>query len=88
MLVYKAAYRWELGVCLGEVLDFPGTVSFGHTLEEARKSLAGALEDMAETNLIQGEALPIQIPPRLIPSLKLKNPSTLSFMRATKSACR
>jgi hypothetical protein len=31
MLVYKSAYRWEDGVCLGEVLDFPGTVSFGHT---------------------------------------------------------
>ena len=36
MLVYKSVYKWEEGVCLGEVLDFPGTVSFGHTLDEAR----------------------------------------------------
>jgi hypothetical protein len=34
VLVYKSAYKWEEGVCLGEVLDFPGTVSFGYTLEE------------------------------------------------------
>ena len=59
MLVYKSAYRWEEGVCLGEVLDFPGTVSFGTTLDEARENLAGALRDMAETNVLRGEPLPI-----------------------------
>lgn len=59
MLVYKSAYRWEEGVCLGEVLDFPGTVSFGTTLDEARENLAGALRDMAETNVLRGELLPI-----------------------------
>lgn len=74
MLVYKAAYRWESGVCLGEVLDFPGTVSFGHTLEEARKSLAGALEDMAETNLIQGEALPIPDPTKTDTQAEIEEP--------------
>ena len=58
MLIYKSAYKWEDGVCLGEVLDFPGTVSFGRTLDEARKNLAGALQDMAETNLLRGEPLP------------------------------
>ena len=43
MLVYKSAYKWEGGVCLCEVLDFPGTVSFGNTLDEARANLAGSL---------------------------------------------
>ena len=62
MLTYKAAYKLSEGVFLGEVLDFPGTVSFGHTLEEARKNLAGALFDMAETNLLAGEALPLPDP--------------------------
>jgi predicted RNase H-like HicB family nuclease len=57
--VYKSAYRWEAGVYLGEVLDFPGTVSFGHTLDEARANLAGALREMAETNLLRGEPLPL-----------------------------
>ena len=47
MLVYKSAYKWEEGVCLGEVLDFPGTVSCGTTLNEARANLAEALRDVA-----------------------------------------
>jgi predicted RNase H-like HicB family nuclease len=59
MLTYKAAYTVEEGVFLGEVLDFPGTVSCGDTLDEARQNLAAALVDMAETNLLQGESLPV-----------------------------
>jgi len=74
MLIYKSAYTWEDGVCLGEVLDFPGTVSFGNTLDEARASLAGALRDMAETNLLQGESLPIPDPSRSDPQADLEEP--------------
>ncbi|HEY3968069.1 MAG TPA: type II toxin-antitoxin system HicB family antitoxin [Planctomycetaceae bacterium] len=74
MLVYKSAYRWEDGVCLGEVLDFPGTVSFGQTLDEARENLAGALRDMAETNLLRGEALPIPNATRTDPQADLQEP--------------
>jgi predicted RNase H-like HicB family nuclease len=44
---------------LGRGSGLPGTVSFGHTLEEARRNLAGALLDMAETNLLRGEPLPL-----------------------------
>jgi predicted RNase H-like HicB family nuclease len=59
MLTYKAMYKFigEEGVH-GEVLDFPGTISFGENLEKARKSLESALVDMAETNLLKGENLP------------------------------
>jgi predicted RNase H-like HicB family nuclease len=59
MLTYKAMYKFigEQGVH-GEVLDFPGTISFGENLEKARKSLESALVDMAETNLLKGENLP------------------------------
>ena len=74
MLVYKSAYRWEDGICLGEVLDFPGTVSFGHSLDEARKNLAGALRDMAETNLLRGEPLPVPEPVRSDPQAELDEP--------------
>lgn len=74
MLVYKSAYRWEDGVCLGEVLDFPGTVSFGQTLDEARRNLAGALSDMAETNLLRGEPLPVPDPSRTDPEAELEEP--------------
>lgn len=62
MLVYKSAYKWEDGVCLGEVLDFPGTVAAGDSLHSARQNLASALRDMAETNLLCGEPLPIPNP--------------------------
>ena len=42
--------------------------------EEARKSLAGALEDMAETNLIQGEALPIPDPTKTDTQAEIEEP--------------
>lgn len=41
-----------------EVLDFPGVISVGDDLDQARRNLAAALVDMAETNLISGESLP------------------------------
>jgi predicted RNase H-like HicB family nuclease len=74
VLIYKSAYRWEGDVCLGEVLDFPGTVSFGRTLDEARESLAGALRDMAETNLLRGEPLPLPDAARSDPQAELEEP--------------
>ncbi len=42
----------------GEVLDFPGVITCGKDLDEARNLLADALVDMAETNLMLGESLP------------------------------
>jgi predicted RNase H-like HicB family nuclease len=74
VLVYKAAYKLTDGVYLAEVLDFPGTVTFGHTLDEARANLAGALADMAETNLLRGEPLPIPDPTRADPDADLEEP--------------
>ncbi len=62
MLVYKSTYKWEDGVCLGEVLDFPGTVAAGDSLYSTRQNLASALRDMAETNLLRGEPLPVPNP--------------------------
>jgi predicted RNase H-like HicB family nuclease len=74
MLTYKAAYKLTDGIYLGEVLDFPGTVSFGQTLDEARKNLAGALLDMGETNLLRGEPLPLPNPSRSDPEADLEEP--------------
>jgi len=42
----------------GEVLDFPGVITCAENLDEARRMLASALVDMAETSLLQGEQLP------------------------------
>jgi predicted RNase H-like HicB family nuclease len=74
MLVYKACYKLTHGIYLGEVLDFPGTVSFGQSLDEARKNLAGALLDMGETNLLRGEPLPLPDPTRSDEDADLEEP--------------
>jgi predicted RNase H-like HicB family nuclease len=58
MLTYKATYRFLNEGVHGEVLDFPGTITFAENLEKARRSLASALVEMAETNLLLGEPLP------------------------------
>jgi predicted RNase H-like HicB family nuclease len=49
-------------------------VSFGRSLDEARENLAGALRDMAETNLLRGEPLPIPDPSRSDPQADLDEP--------------
>lgn len=67
MLSYKAMYKFVDGGVHAEILDFPGTISFGDNLEEARRNLSDALVDMAETNFSLGEPLPI-------PNAQLSNP--------------
>ncbi len=79
MLVYKSAYKWEQGVCIGEVLDFPGTVAAGATLDEARICLAAALLDMAETNLLKGESLPLPNPSLSDAGCELEEPIYLAL---------
>ncbi|MDA1049669.1 MAG: type II toxin-antitoxin system HicB family antitoxin [Planctomycetota bacterium] len=64
MLTYKSSYKPSDQIWIGTVLDFPGTIAYGESLERARQNLALALRDMAETNLLQGEALPIPDPTR------------------------
>ena len=58
MLIYKAVYKFLDEGVHAEVLDFPGTITYGETMREARRLLASALVDMAETALLQGEPLP------------------------------
>jgi len=74
MLVYHAAYKHEEGVILGEFLDFPGTISCGQSLSDARENLASALHDMAETNLSRGEALPVPKGDAVDPDADLNEP--------------
>lgn len=59
MLTYKAMYKFSDDGVHGEVLDFPGAITCGKDLAEARRLLAGALVDMAETSLLEGESLPV-----------------------------
>ena len=58
MLTYKAMYKFLDDGVHGEILDFPGVITCGKDLNKARRLLASALVDMAETNLLSGESLP------------------------------
>jgi len=74
MLTYKAMYK-ELDAGIhAEVLDFPGVITCGQNLEEARRLLADALVDMAETHWLAGEPLPSPDPSRSDPSADLEEP--------------
>ncbi len=62
MLTYKAMYKFVEGGVHAEVLDFPGVITCAENLPEAKRLLASALVDMAETCLLLGESLPIPNP--------------------------
>ena len=84
MLTYKAMYKFlERGVH-GEVLDFPGTITFAEHLERARLSLANALVDMADTNLITGEPLPVPNSQLTDPEADLEEPIHLILTAASR----
>jgi predicted RNase H-like HicB family nuclease len=79
VLTYKASYKFTDETVLAAVLDFPGTITFGDTLEEARRMLASALTDMAETNLLMGEPLPLPDPTHTDPESDIEEPIYLSL---------
>jgi predicted RNase H-like HicB family nuclease len=72
MLTYKAMYKFLGANVHGEVLDFPGVITCGADLAEARRLLASALVDMAETNLLLGEPLPKPDPASTDPEADLE----------------
>ncbi|MSQ47014.1 MAG: hypothetical protein EXR78_01295 [Deltaproteobacteria bacterium] len=84
MLTYKAMYKFLDQGVHAEVLDFPGTISFGVDLQEARRSLASALVDMAETNLLRGESLPQPDPACTDPEADLEEPIYLLLTAASQ----
>jgi predicted RNase H-like HicB family nuclease len=59
MLKYHSAYyAIEDGWYMVRVLDFPGVISQGRSIEHARRMIKDALCLMAEHKLEQGETLP------------------------------
>jgi predicted RNase H-like HicB family nuclease len=59
MLEYHSAYYpIEDGWFLVRVLDFPGVISQGRSIDHARKMIKDALCLMAEHKLEQGDSLP------------------------------
>ena len=84
MLTYKAMYKFLDQGVHAEVLDFPGTITFGKNLEDARRSLASALVDMAETSLLRGEPLPQPDPLCTDPEADLEEPIHLLLTAASR----
>jgi predicted RNase H-like HicB family nuclease len=59
MLEYHVAYyKIEDGWYMAKVLDFPGVVSQGRTLQSARRMIRDALRVMAKHMIEDGESLP------------------------------
>ena len=58
MIAYTAGYKIDADGTHAEVLDFPGVLTCGADLAEARDMLADALVGMAEICLDAGECLP------------------------------
>jgi predicted RNase H-like HicB family nuclease len=86
MLTYKAMYKTIPEGVHAEVLDFPGAISFGADLEEARRMLSSALADMAETNIIRGEPLPSPDLTCTDPEADLEEPIFLLLSATTRIA--
>ncbi len=62
MLRYHVAFHLPKapgGMVLAEALDFPGAVTQGFDLQDARLMIASALEDLAQVLLEEGKSLPI-----------------------------
>ena len=84
MLTYKAMYKFLEDGVHGEILDFPGVITCGKMLGETRKLLADALVDMAETNLLLGESLPLPDPSLTDAEADLEEPIHLILNATSK----
>jgi len=86
MLTYRAMYKFLDDGVHAEVLDFPGVISCGKDLNEARAMLRRALVDMAETNLGVGDALPKPNPSATDAEADLEEPIHLLLTAASRVA--
>ena len=84
MLSYKAMYKFLPDGVHGEVLDFPGAITCGKNLGDARRLLSGALVDMAETNIMLGERLPSPNPAITDSDADLEEPIYLILNASTR----
>ena len=86
MISYRAMYKYLDDGVHAEVMDFPGVISAGRDLEEARRLLRSALADMAEESLHRGESLPQPNPSATDAESDLEEPIHLLLQAATHVA--
>ena len=86
MLVYKAMFKYLDEGVHGETLDFPGAITFGSNLAEARVLLTSALKDLAELHLERGEPLPQPNPELSDPDADHEEPIYLLITAASRVA--
>lgn len=79
MLQYRAAYTRspDSDWFVAQVLDFPGAISQGKSLDAARRMLRDALRELAEHLIEQGEPLPRPNPEATDPDANLIEPIEL-----------
>ena len=74
MLRYHVAFylpKSDGGTVVAEALDFPGAVTQGFDLPDARLMIASALEDLAQLLLEEGKPLPVPAPDASAPDADL-----------------
>lgn len=85
MLTYKAAYQTvEDGWVMAQALDFPGAVTQGKDLDDAREMLQSALVDLAEVLIDQGKPLPKPDPSVSDPDAEIEEPIYLLLEAASQ----
>ena len=83
MLTYKAAYHFVNGGVHAHLVDFPGVITCGADLAEARRLLASALLDLANLCLERGEPLPVPDPSQSDPDADIEEPLHLHLRAST-----
>ena len=83
MIQYKAGYKQTDEGVHAQVLDFPAAITCGADLTEARRLLAGALLDVAETRLGMGQSLPKPNPLATDPEMDVEEPVYLHLSVST-----
>jgi predicted RNase H-like HicB family nuclease len=86
MLKYKAGYKFVDGGGHAQVVDLPAAITCASDLTEARRLLAAALLDVAETRLELGQSLPMPNPNATDPEMDFEEPIYLHLSASSEVA--
>jgi predicted RNase H-like HicB family nuclease len=84
MLQYKAGYKFVGSGVHAQVVDFPAVITCADDLSEARRLLAAALLDVAETRLELGQSLPAPNPSATDPEMDFEEPIYLHLSASSE----